>query len=125
MSTIYHVSRTLRAGQPILPLAVIAETNPKMAARKALRWLAANYGGLRSLLSLGAVRVEDMVERFIAGDGQQVHFHATREEAEAFAAEFGGTIYAVDASGLDVQVGAEYPHPVIAQVVPAERVTRV
>ena len=48
-------------------------------------------------------------------EGQYVHCHATLQEAVDFRDEWcpGGVILEIEASGLKVGVGQEYPHPVV------------
>jgi hypothetical protein len=64
-------------------------------------------------------------------DGQYVHCHATLAEAEAFAAEFceGGEILEIDTDSdwFDgrVEVGHEYPHPVVRRRIAAECVRQL
>lgn len=50
---------------------------------------------------------------YYCGDGQEIHCHATLDDAREFAAEYGGDVLAIDARELDVMTGREYPHPVI------------
>jgi len=66
-------------------------------------------------------------EEYIDGDGRQVHCHYTLDEAIEFRDEFceGGLILAIDDEELRVGVGAEYPHPVVADSIPADRITVV
>lgn len=61
-------------------------------------------------------------EEYLDTDGHQVHCHATIEDAINFRDEFceGGEILEIDTAELRVEVGSEYPHPVVANVVPAE-----
>lgn len=58
-------------------------------------------------------------------DGCEIHCHSTLAEAREFAREYGGDILAVDAAGLSVSTGREYPHPVIRGDVSRERITVV
>ncbi len=63
-------------------------------------------------------------ERYLDTDGHQVHCHATLAAAVEYRDEFclGGEILEIDASSLAVLEGAEYPHPVVADMIPADAI---
>jgi hypothetical protein len=65
------------------------------------------------------------IEAYLADDGEQVHCHATLGEARAYAAEFGGQVLAIDAAGLDVEIGTEYDHPVVRGRIDAARISQI
>jgi hypothetical protein len=58
-------------------------------------------------------------------DGQYIHCHTTLVEAKAFLLEFrpGGDILSIDVDSDDfdgqVEMGREYPHPVVRRRIPA------
>lgn len=55
-----------------------------------------------------------------------IHLHSTKEDAEAFAAEFGGEILEIKADDLEVEIdGLEYKHPMVKDCIDAEYVKRV
>lgn len=63
-------------------------------------------------------------DRYLDGDGREVHCHDSLDAAAEYLAEWcdGGVIMEIDADGLDVVIGAEYPHPVVRDRIPAGRV---
>ena len=63
--------------------------------------------------------------RYYRTEGEWVHCHATLPEAVAYRDEFceGGVILAIDDDGLDVAEGDEYPHPVVLDLIPADRIS--
>jgi hypothetical protein len=66
-------------------------------------------------------------ERYLDGDGHEVHCHATLAEAIAYRDEWcdGGEVLSIDAAGLVVAEGCEYPHPVVRDLIPADAITVV
>lgn len=63
--------------------------------------------------------------RYLNTDGHEVHCHATLAEAIRHRDDWNrdAMILEIDATGLDVYSGTEYPHPVVRDVIPADRVT--
>lgn len=62
------------------------------------------------------------VDRYLSGDGSQVHMHYTLEEAIAYRDEHceGGIILAYDDEDGEAEEGDEYPHPVFNRPVEAQ-----
>ena len=55
-----------------------------------------------------------------------IHLWDVLEDARDFADEIGGTVYEVEADGLDVEIDElEYPHPIIRDEIPAEYVMAI
>lgn len=104
MSTIYHVIRGEWDGGPIEPLQARMQWSDETSEAIAAAWPDC-----------------DPAEYYFS-EGAEIHCHETIEQASEFAAEYGGVIVAIDASGLDVRVGREYPHPVLRDRVTVDRV---
>lgn len=66
---------------------------------------------------------------YYSTDGQYVHCHATLAEAEEFADEYGGEILEIntDSDWFDgrVEIGTEYPHPVVRRKISADCIRRI
>ena len=64
-------------------------------------------------------------EEYLDTDGRMVHCHATLAEAIDYREKHlpGGIILAIDADDLRVEVGTEYPHPVVRDVIPAASIS--
>lgn len=103
---LYHVCRDGWDGGDLLALADRMEWGDE-----ACEYIAANWPDC-----------EGKEWEYYNTDGTEIHFHATLEQAIEFADEFGGEILVIDASGLDVREGTEYPHPVIRGRVTADRI---
>jgi hypothetical protein len=113
MATIYHVTTGWDGGD-LRPLARRVDDGD-LDLDAALEMVAARWfdGDLR------------MAEEYLGRDGREVHCHATLAEALDYREEWceGGEVLAVDADGLDVAEGVEYPHPVVRDAIPADRIT--
>lgn len=70
------------------------------------------------------------VATYYQTEAQFVHCHATLLAAQDFAEEFGGKILSISVEALEehsiqVEEGAEYPHPVIRGRIPADAISRL
>jgi hypothetical protein len=109
MATIYHVAKDWDGGD-LLSLARRLDDG-RLTLDEAIGDVAARWTG-------GDLR---KAEEYLDGDGHWVHCHDSLDEAIDFRDEWcsGGVILAIDATDLEVKVGAEYPHPVVRHEVPA------
>lgn len=66
---------------------------------------------------------------YYSTDGQYVHCHSTLAEAQEFADEYGGEILEIDTDSewFDgrVEIGTEYPHPVVRRQIDAGCIRRI
>jgi hypothetical protein len=99
--TIYHVAKDWDGGE-LLSLVRREPWSDELAASIAGKWGCDPW-------------------TYYSTDGEYVHCHASLGEAIDFRDEWcpGGVILAVDATDLDVEVGDEYPHPVVRHEIPA------
>lgn len=113
-ATYYHVSKTY-AGGDLLSLVARIERGD-LTDEQARELLAQTWGEADNW-------TERQYDEYMAYHAQLIHLHDTREQAEAFAAEFGGTVYTVNCDGLDVRRdNHEYDHPVVARKIDGERI---
>ncbi len=110
-TVIYHVARKGWDGKALKSFALIHEWSEATAELITANW--------------PDVEGERLVEEYYASEALYIHCHATLDEAKRFASEFGGVILAIDAEGLRVGTGQEYPHPVVRDEISADRITRI
>lgn len=108
MTTIYHVCRGDWDGRDLLPFASRYEWSDDACEMILAAW--------PDLITA------DKAWEYYCTDGRQVHCHATLEQARDFADEYGGAVLEIDATGLDIAEGREYPHPVVCGPIPACRI---
>jgi len=60
--------------------------------------------------------------QYYCTEAHYLHLCDTVAEAKEFAEEFGGQILEIDADGLTLEQGREYPHPVSRDAIDASRV---
>lgn len=60
-------------------------------------------------------------EEYLDQEGHHVHLHATLAEAIDYRDEWceSGVILEIDAEGLEIEEGIEYPHPTVRDAIPA------
>lgn len=101
-TTLYHVCRGEWDGSDLLSLSRMMQWGDEAA-----EYIAANWPDCDPWV-------------YYCTEGRYIHCHETLDQAREFAAEFGGQVVEIDASELEVGIGAEYPHPVVECSIPAE-----
>lgn len=107
MTTLYHVIRGEWDGRELRPL------SHRMSWDEAEQYIAANWPDC------------DAYEYYYGGEASAIHCVETLDEARDFADEYidgDYQIVAIDADGLSVRPGREYPHPTILDQVDASRI---
>lgn len=107
---IYHVTQEWD-GQDLVSLADRREWSDELAEEITQKWSDCNPW------------------TYYGTDGRYIHCHATLSEAEEFAGEYGGEILEIDTGSewFDgrVEIGTEYPHPVVRRRIDAGCIRRV
>lgn len=119
-NTIYHVCRGEWDGNDLLPISDRMKWSDETAA-----YILANWPDLHCGYDAEDAEAIEAANRYYETEGREVHCHATLEQAREFAGEYGGVVLAIDATGLAVRQGKEYPHPVVRGVIPAHCVKAI